>query len=651
MMKLDLQLFANGTIPGGNYNRIYSYYLNWSSIPNTTGNYSDVTVQWIYKKNASDPYNAFNTSGSSKVNITIDGTSSGNLNAPFDLRNASVGSAVIIASFSKRVYHADNGQKSVNISATHTTGNSWGTKTIASTSRPLDTIARATTCPNLSGYIEDTYTIALNPASSSFTHSLKVTLGSVTGFINASGNLQSTEYKFSNKNINFTLPISFYQQFGGKSGAGKLTLNTYNGNTLIGTKTATLTANCLESKCKPTITGTAVDVNSITTALTGNANKLVKGFSNVKITPTIKASSTSGDTRSTISTKSVDGTTFTTDTVTLNKVSKKDFTVTVTNSRGFSTSQVVSATGGILDYFAPNMNVSFARVNQTSSQVKLTYNGSFFNASFGSVSNALIVKWYWKKRNASSWTLGGSLTPSLNGNTINQSTIDCGSKFDYQTDYRFKLEVVDKLSNGNKEMDVVAGIPNFDFGKTWFQHHTDIYNKNNKKVIARDEVRTSNSVVSTNHGTNGTEIPCMDFLSYWDGSYSATSHNSKLRYSYQGEIQSKPKVLFNNGNGTVGEVALSESVVDYSYLEILYSKADVYNSVKIYSPNNKQVDLVISYLANASTLQVKAKVVKVATNKITNISERYLNAMTNGTISVSTSNLWEIRIHRVLGYK
>ena len=651
MMKLDLQLFANGTIPGGNYNSIYSYYLNWSSIPNTTGNYSDVTVQWIYKKNASDPYNAFNTSGSSKVNITIDGTSSGNLNAPFDLRNASVGSAVIIASFSKRVYHADNGQKSVNISATHTTGNSWGTKTIASTSRTLDTIARATTCPNLSGYIEDTYTIALNPASSSFTHSLKVTLGSVTGFINASGNLQSTEYKFSNKNINFTLPISFYQQFGGKSGAGTLTLNTYNGNTLIGTKTATLTANCLESRCKPTITGAVADANSITTALTGNSNKLVKGFSNVKITPTIKASSTSGDTRSTISTKSVDGTTFTTDTVTLNKVSKKDFTVTVTNSRGFSTSQVVSATGGILDYFSPITNVTFARTNQTSAQVKLTYNGSFFNASFGSVSNALTVKWFWKERNASSWTLGGTLTPSLNGNTINQSTIDCGSIFDYQTDYRFKLEVIDKLSNGNKEMDVVAGIPNFDFGKTWFQHHTDVYNKNNKKFVARDEVRTSNAVVSTNYGTNGTDIPCMDFLSYWDGSYGAISHNSNLKYSYQGEIQAKPKVLFNNDNGTTEDVTLTDSPSNYNYIEILYSKADIYSSVKVNSPNNKQINLVISYLANESTLQIKAKVIKVASNKITNVSESYLNAMINGTVSVATTNTWEIKIHQVLGYK
>ena len=624
MMKLDLQLFANGTIVGGNYNSIYSYYLNWSSIPNTTGNYSDVTVQWIYKKNASDPYNAFNTSGSSKVNITIDGTSSGNLNAPFDLRNASVGSAVIIASFSKRVYHANDGKKSVSISATHTTGNSWGTKTIGSTTKTLDTIARATTCPNLSGYIEDTYTIALNPASTGFTHSLKVTLGSITGFINASGNLQSTEYKFSNKSINFTLPNSFYQQFAGKKGEGTFILNTYNGNTLIGSKTSTLTANCLESRCRPAISGTVVDVNSVTTALTGDSSKLIKGFSNVKITPIIKASSTNGDTKSTVSSKVVDGTTFTTDTVTLNKVNKKDFTITVTNSRGFSTSKIVSA-ASIIDYFAPSMDVAFARTTQTSAQVKLTYKGSFFNASFGSVANEITVKWYWKERTASTWTLGGTLTPSLSGNTINQSTINCSSSFDYQKDYRFKLEVIDKLSNGNKEMDVVAGVPNFDFGKTWFQHHTDVYDKNNKKMISKID------------------------LDSWNGAFDS-SNSSNLQYSKQGEIQAKPKVLFHN-NGTTGEVTLTESTSNYNYIEILFSKADIYNSVKVYSPNGKQINLAISYLANESTLQVKAKVIKVENSKITNISESYLNAMTNGTISVASSNTWEIKIHQVLGYK
>ena len=157
--------------------------------------------------------------------------------------------------------------------------------------------------------------------------------------------------------------------------------------------------------------------------------------------------------------------------------------------------------------------------------------------------------------------------------------------------------------------------------------------------------------MSTNYGTNGTDIPCMDFLSYWDGSYGAISHNSNLKYSYQGEIQAKPKVLFNNDNGTTEDVTLTDSPSNYNYIEILYSKADIYSSVKVNSPNNKQINLVISYLANESTLQIKAKVIKVASNKITNVSESYLNAMINGTVSIVATNTWEIKIHQVLGYK
>ena len=329
-----------------------------------------------------------------------------------------------------------------------------------------------------------------------------MTFGSINQYINASGNLQAAEYKFTNRNINFTIPASFYQQISGKSGRGTLTLTTYNGSTNIGTKTGTLTANCLESRCRPSISGTAVDINATTIALTGSANKIIKGFSNVKLTLTLKAATTSGDTKSAISSRSVDGTTFSGTTVTLNKVSKKDFSVTVINSRGFSTTANISASGELVNYFSPNMSADFSRTDQTSSNVKLTYNGSFFNQSFGSVSNELEMAWYWKKTTDVNWTLGGTITPTINGNAITSATIDCGDIYDYQTNYRFKLEAIDKLSNGNREMDVTAGIPNYSFGEDWFQHHTDVYDKSNGKIASAKELFPIGSVYITVENIN-----------------------------------------------------------------------------------------------------------------------------------------------------
>lgn len=376
--------------------------------------------------------------------------------------------------------HNADGTKTISVSAECPVSGVNGTPFSASTTVTLTTIPRKTACPSLSGDIESSYNIALNPASDSFSHSLYVTFGSLTGYINASGNLQSGEYKFSNKNINFTIPSSFYQQFAGKYGDGAFRLNTYNGNSLIGETTALLRANCLESRCRPSISGTVKDSNATTKALTGNENKIVKSFSNALINLTLKAATTTGDTKSTISSRSVDGTSFSGTSVTLNKVTKKDFTITVTNSRGYSTSQVVSASGGLVNYFVPSITINPHRYpDQTSSQVKMTYKGSFFNQNFGSVANTITMKWYWKLANASSWTLGGTVTPTLSGNNVTEKTIECGNNFNYQNAYRFKLEVVDKLTSaGTKEADVPRGIPIYSHGKDWFQFHVNVYDKN-----------------------------------------------------------------------------------------------------------------------------------------------------------------------------
>ena len=413
-------------------------------------------------------------------------------------------STVTLATSTFNATHDSNGKKTINASfsvndtsgASYTCGNASASSTMI-----LTTIPRATSCPGLSGDIESTYNIALNPASSDFTHSLKVSFGSISQYINASGNLQESEYKFSNNNINFTIPSSFYQQFSGKMGTGTLTLTTYSGSTTIGTTSNTLTANCSESRCRPSISGTAVDINSTTVALTGNSSKVIKGFSNVKLRLTLKAATSTGDTKSTISSRNVDGTSFSGSEVTLNKVSKKDFNVTVTNTRGFSTTVIISA-DSLVDYFSPNMNVEFYRAEQTSSNVKLNYSGIFFNQNFGSVANTISLKWYWKKSTDSSWTNGGEITPTINGNNISSATIDCGSTYDYQTNYRFKLEVIDKLSNGNREMDVTAGIPNFSFGEDWFQHHTNLYDTNANEILSAKKIFPVGSVFITVTNTN-----------------------------------------------------------------------------------------------------------------------------------------------------
>lgn len=425
----------------------------------------------------------FSQHSSPKSNINADGT----LKKQTTVSAINYGGYQLIGTWTGDIEHEDDGSKTLSVAVNFnpvTSSYSYlpANNTISG-SVVLTKIPRATTCPSLSGDIESTYTIALNPAVSTFSHSLYVSFGTKTGYINASGNLQSTEYKFTNPNINFTIPSSFYSQFTGKNGTGTLTLKTYDGTTLIGSSEATLTANCLESRCRPSISGTLVDSNSTTTALTGNANKIVRGYSTAKLTLNIKASTSNSDTNSTVSTRNVEGTSFTGNVVSIIKAQKKSYIVNVTNSRGFTTPETISATGNLIEYFKPNMNVDFARIDQTSSTVKLTYSGTFFNQSFGSVQNSITLKWYYRLATDNDWLLGGTITPTLNGNEITEATITCGNNFTYNQNYRFKLEAVDKLDNGNVEQPVIAGIPNYSHGKDWFQHHTDFYFKSGNEVL------------------------------------------------------------------------------------------------------------------------------------------------------------------------
>ena len=69
------------------------------------------------------------------------------------------------------VEHNSDGTKSVSGSAYLKFPN-WGWSGTATGSADLPTIPRATTCPNLDGYIESGATIALNPASTTFKHRL-----------------------------------------------------------------------------------------------------------------------------------------------------------------------------------------------------------------------------------------------------------------------------------------------------------------------------------------------------------------------------------------------------------------------------------------------------------------------------------------------
>lgn len=137
------------------------------------------------------------------------------------------------------IAHNSDGTKTFSYSFSQqidiTWSGSWIGTVTGSGSGTLNTIPRATT-PSISPgnvTLGQTLTITLNRASSAFTHTLSYAFGGTSGIIASN---VGTSYPW-------TVPLTLANQIpNATSGTGQITCKTYNGTTLIGTKTIAFTA-------------------------------------------------------------------------------------------------------------------------------------------------------------------------------------------------------------------------------------------------------------------------------------------------------------------------------------------------------------------------------------------------------------------------
>lgn len=356
-----------------------------------------------------------------------------------------------------KIKHNSDGSKSINVEYTYSQSSTESyTPKAASVSgtMTLTTIPRKTTAKVFNGTVEKSTKIEFSPASSSFTHSLKLTFGSNAKWLNSSGGLSTTEQKLSGNSFTFNVPSEYYTQFTGTSSTGTLLLTTYSGTTSVGTSTATFTINADSTLCLPYLTGELKDTNSVTSNLTSGSSsstKIVKGYSTATATLSNVRASSSNDSKSTITSLIINGSTQTTSTRSYSKTgyTSSTMSVYVKNSRGFSKTFTLTATGGLVNYSMPTLDATFKRTTETGSEVTATYKGTFFNSSFGSVANALNLSWGYKESGATSYTAGGTLTPTISGNNFSGS-INCGNIFDYTKSYDFIIYYGDKLETSKQ---------------------------------------------------------------------------------------------------------------------------------------------------------------------------------------------------------
>lgn len=445
--------------------------------------------------------------------------------------------SVSIASGSTTIGHNNDGTKTISYHAL-VKSTSFGISGELSGNFTLTTIPRASSITCSTANIGSKPTIKITSASTSFVHNVYGAFGNLS--FSALSNKAGGSY------TDWTIPTDFYSQIpNDTSGTGTMYCQTYSGSTLVGTTAIQFTVTTSESVCKPTVTGTVVDTNSTTIALTGNSNKLISGKSTAKITVTPSAKNSAS-----IKTVTIDGVATTNNTRTISNVTKDSFPVVVTDSRGYTNaSYSATASGGIINYIPLTINANFFRPQPTTGEVKLTYSGNYFNGSFGSVSNTLSISWKYRTKGASSWTNGGTITPTLSGNTITSKTISLGTSFNYQTAYEFQVLASDKLTSINQTYQVAMGMPVFYWGKNFFKTSVPINGYTLNAACARG-VKGLSSASHTGWGTNNDYVPDMSFLSYWNGSYNSNGA-SNLLHSVRGPIRGCSNANINWARQTV----------------------------------------------------------------------------------------------------
>lgn len=415
----------------------------------------------------------------------------------------------------------------------------------------LTTIPRASSVSCSSPYIGDNAVITVGKHATEFTSTVTYEIGTIKGTLAE----KSSETVFQLE----TLPIKeeiYSLMPNDKKIGGTVTCTTYSGDTQIGDPTtATFNLYTVEEDCKPVVSGTVVDTNESTIALTGDSSIIVKNASKPKVT--IEATPLLSSTIKSYSINLNDGQISALQEDTFDTINSNNITVNATDSRGYSNPYDIDLTDRVIDYVKLHFNsVELTRPEGTSNEVILDCDGVWFNGNFSeSTPNALTVNFLYRISGETEWIDGGEITPTIDGNKFNFNNYSLGNLFDYNSEYQFKIIATDLLmivgDSGKEAIPVPKG------QEVWFECEDGIgvYGhlwKNDVEVpIAQNELKDSSidtyscdyinnsfsSIAESGSNENGSWTKWVDgtMICRCTKQYSITTPNSigALYYGYR----------------------------------------------------------------------------------------------------------------------
>lgn len=282
---------------------------------NVTNNTSNVTVSVrFYRTNT-----GYTTYGTGTVYCKINGVTYSASVTPDDKITSG---GIVLFTKTLNITHNANGSKTLAASAW--INHNVITSSEQSYSQTLTTIPRATT-PTLSASsvnMGSALTITLSSASTAFTHDLTYSFAGSTGTVTTG---VKTSYAW-------TVPLALADKIpNATSGTVTITCKTYNGSSLIGTKTVSFVAK-VPSSVVPTIS--SVTASEAVSGLAAQFGGFVQSKSKVSVNISAAGaySSTIKSYKSTLNGATYTESSFTTGTI--NKSGSLELSVTVTDSRG-----------------------------------------------------------------------------------------------------------------------------------------------------------------------------------------------------------------------------------------------------------------------------------------------------------------------------
>ena len=447
-----------------------SLKFTWTANSQSVANNS-TTVGWKLELIATG-YGRINSTISKDYTITVNGTKYTGTNKIAIGNNETK----TLVSGTTDIAHNADGSKTFSYSFTQEIGVSFSGKFIdtksGSGSGTLNAIPRAATLSNAPNFNdEENPTITYSNPAGNAVASLRACISDSTG------NTQYVAYRDISKtgtSYTFTLTDAERQTLrNATKNSNTLAVRFYIQTNIGGTnyysrlaKTFTIT------NAAPTMNPTAVDNGTVSKTLTGDSNKIIKGYNS--ITVNANAAAVKGATLSSYSITN-GGKSIATASGTLSNVETGTFTFKVTDSRGNITTKTVSKT--LINYVKLTCNL-VAAAPTTAGEMAFTIKGNYFNGSFGAVANALTVQYRYKTNSGSygSWT---NATATLSGNAYTANVSITG--LDYLNSYTFEARAGDKIYNGNTEPYIVSAAktvkttPVFDWGENDFKFNVPVY--------------------------------------------------------------------------------------------------------------------------------------------------------------------------------